>query len=228
MLSGYGTEIFYGALETLRLSLLSLVVAFLVGLLGATAKLSGNRLSFFLSTCYTTLIRGVPDLVLMLLTFYSIQIALNVVTDRVGATQVDISPFWAGSATIGLVYGAYFVETFRGAYLSISRGQIEAAMAYGMTYWTAFKRIIFPQLMLHALPGISNNWQVIVKATALVSIIGLSDLVKAAQNAGRSTFNSFFFMLVAACVYLVLAAISTVALDRLERHYSRHARGISR
>jgi histidine transport system permease protein len=179
-----------------------------------------------IATGYTTLIRSVPDLVLMLLLFYSIQMAVNDVTDALDLPQFDIDPFVAGVLTLGFIYGAYFTETFRGAFLAVPRGQLEAGSAYGMSGARVFTRILFPQMMRFALPGIGNNWQVLVKATALVSIIGLADVVKAAQDAGKSTFNMFFFILVAALIYLAITTVSNVVLIWLNRRYSigvRHA-----
>jgi len=220
MLAGYGPLILQGTWQTIQLSLLSLVVAFVLGLLGAGAKLSKNRALRGIATVYTTLIRGVPDLVLMLLLFFSLQIWLNQVTDLLNLDQIDISPFIAGVITLGFIYGAYFTETFRGAFLSVPRGQYEAAAAYGMTGWQTFSRILFPQMMRFALPGIGNNWQVLVKSTALVSIIGLADVVKATQDAGKATFNMFFFVMVAGVVYLAITTISNLVLVWLERRYS--------
>jgi histidine transport system permease protein len=132
----------------------------------------------------------------------------------------------AGVLTLGFIYGAYFTETFRGAFLAVPRGQLEAGSAYGMSGARVFTRILFPQMMRFALPGIGNNWQVLVKATALVSIIGLADVVKAAQDAGKSTFNMFFFILVAALIYLAITTASNLVLIWLEKRYSigvRHA-----
>jgi histidine transport system permease protein len=226
LFQGYGPIIFAGTVQTVKLAILSLAFAFVLGLLGAAAKLSKNRITQGAGTVYTTLIRGVPDLVLMLLLFYSIQIWLNNLTDMLGWDQIDIDPFVAGVAVLGFIYGAYFTETFRGAFLAVPRGQLEAGAAYGMTGWQVFTRIMFPQMMRFALPGIGNNWQVLVKATALVSIIGLADVVKAAQDAGKSTFNMFFFILVAALIYLAITTVSNVALIWLNRRYSigvRHA-----
>ncbi len=219
-LYGFGPLLFAGAIRTIELSLLSLGVAVLLGLAGAVAKLSRRRAMTAAATAYTTLIRSVPDLVLMLLLFYSIQIAVNDATDALGMAQVDIDPFAAGVLTLGFIYGAYFTETFRGAFLAVPRGQLEAGMAYGMSGARVFARILFPQMMRFALPGIGNNWQVLVKATALVSIIGLADVVKAAQDAGKSTFNMFFFILVAALIYLAITTVSNVVLVWLERRYS--------
>jgi histidine transport system permease protein len=219
-LQGYGPLILAGTWQTIKLALLSLALAFLLGLVGAAAKLSRNRFSHGAGTVYTTLVRGVPDLVLMLLLFYSIQIWLNNFTDAIGVDQIDIDPFVAGVIVLGFIYGAYFTETFRGAFLSVPRGQLEAGAAYGMTAWQTFSRIMFPQMMRFALPGIGNNWQVMVKATALVSIIGLADVVKATQDAGKGTLRFFFFTLIAGAVYLAITTVSNVVLLRLEKRYS--------
>jgi histidine transport system permease protein len=220
-LYGFGPVLLAGTIQTIELSVLSLAAAVLLGLAGAAAKLSFNRPLRAMATGYTTLIRSVPDLVLMLLLFYSIQIAVNNLTDALDLPQFDIDPF-----VVGFIYGAYFTETFRGVFLAVPRGQLEAGSAYGMSGARVFTRILFPQMMRFALPGIGNNWQVLVKATALVSIIGLADVVKAAQDAGKSTFNMFFFILIAALIYLAITTVSNLVLIWLGRRYSigvRHA-----
>ncbi len=204
MLDGYSKLIFEGALVTLELALCSVLLSVIIGLIGAGGKLSSNRLLSGLFECYTTLIRGVPDLVLMLLIFYGLQIALNSITESLGFEQINIDPLSAGIITLGFIYGAYFTETFRGAYMAVPTGQIEAARAFGFSSSQIFRRIMFPAMMRYALPGIGNNWQVILKATALVSILGLNDVVKATQLAGKGTYQPFFFALVAGVVYLIL------------------------
>jgi histidine transport system permease protein len=225
-LAGYGPQIFAGTITTVELSILSLIVSFLIGLLGASAKLSKNRFVSGIATVYTTIIRGVPDLVLMLLIFYSLQIWLNDATDYLDGIQsrfdfeVSLDPFTSGVITLGFIYGAYFTETFRGAFLAVPRGQLEAARAFGMKPFLVFRRILFPQMMRYALPGLANNWQVILKATALVSLIGLTDVIKAAQNAGEGTFRTFYFMSVAGLVYLFLTTVSNGVLVLLERKYA--------
>ncbi|NLP61807.1 ABC transporter permease [Paraburkholderia sacchari] len=223
-LQGYGPLILAGTWQTVKLSVLSLALSFLLGLIGAAAKLSKNRVTYGAGTAYTTLVRGVPDLVLMLLLFYSIQIWLNMLTDYLGWDQIDIDPFLAGVIVLGFIYGAYFTETFRGAFLAVPRGQLEAGHAYGMTNWQVFKRIMFPQMMRFALPGIGNNWQVLVKSTALVSIIGLADVVKASQDAGKGTLRFFFFTLLAGAIYLVITTVSNFVLMYLDKRYSTGVR----
>ncbi|CNH24884.1 histidine transport system permease HisQ [Yersinia thracica] len=220
MLDGYSKLIFEGALVTLELALCSVLLSVIIGLIGAGGKLSSNRLLSGLFECYTTLIRGVPDLVLMLLIFYGLQIFLNSITESLGFEQINIDPLSAGIITLGFIYGAYFTETFRGAYMAVPAGQIEAARAFGFSSSQIFRRIMFPAMMRYALPGIGNNWQVILKATALVSILGLNDVVKATQLAGKGTYQPFFFALVAGVVYLIFTTISNGVLLWLERRYS--------
>jgi histidine transport system permease protein len=225
LFEGYGRLLWNGTLETIELSLLSLLLAFLIGLLGAGAKLSPNRWLSFPATAYTTLIRGVPDLVLMLLLYYSFQDCLNRLTDALNLQQIDIDPFLAGICVLGFIYGAYFTETFRGGVLAVPKGQLEAAAAYGLTPWQVFSRILFPQMMRFALPGISNNWQVILKATALVSIIGLHEVVRAAQDAitgtsSKGAYHAFFFLAVAGLIYLALTTVSNLVFMALEQRYA--------
>ncbi|MFX2143080.1 ABC transporter permease [Acinetobacter baumannii] len=222
--SGYGPLLLSGTWMTIQLALLSLLLSVIIGLIGASSKLSNIKALRYIATAYTTLIRSVPDLVIMLLLFYSLQLGLNQITEALQMDQIDINPFVAGVITLAFIYGAYFTETFRGAFQSVPRGQIEAAVAYGMTPWQVFHRVLFPQMMRFALPGIGNNWQVLIKATALVSIIGLTDIVKITQDAGRSTMQLFFFSIIAAAIYLAITTVSNLILIWLERHYSAGVR----
>lgn len=222
--SGFGPLLLSGTWMTIQLALLSLLLSVIIGLIGASSKLSSIEILRYIATAYTTLIRSVPDLVIMLLLFYSLQLGLNQITEALQMDQIDINPFVAGVITLAFIYGAYFTETFRGAFQSVPKGQIEAAMAYGMTPWQVFYRVLFPQMMRFALPGIGNNWQVLIKATALVSIIGLTDIVKITQDAGRSTMQLFFFSIVAAAIYLAITTVSNLILMWLERRYSAGVR----
>jgi len=220
MFSGYSQLILEGTLVSLELALTSVVLALVIGMIGAAGKLSANRLVAGIFSGYTTLIRGVPDLVLMLLIFYGLQMLVNSITEYFGFSQLDIDPMAAGIITLGFIYGAYFTETFRGAFMAVDRGQLEAATAYGFSRSQIFKRIMFPAMMRFALPGIGNNWQVILKATALVSILGLSDVVRATQLAGKTTHQPLFFALTAGAIYLVFTTLSNLVLMWLERRYS--------
>lgn len=214
-----------GTAVTVQLALSSLLLAVVLGLFGASAKLSKNPVSQRLAGAYTTLVRGVPDLVLMMLLFYAGQ---QLVNDLGSATAwwdyVEINQFTAGVFSIGFVFGAYMTETFRGAILAIPRGQIEAGVACGMTSFTIFRRITWPQMVRFALPSFTNNWLVLVKATALVSVIGLHDLVWNASTAGRSIREPFTFMFAVLVIYLILTAFSDVGLRWLDRKYSTGVR----
>lgn len=220
MLYGYGTVILKGTLTTINLAVLSVTIAIGIGLGVACCKLFAPGWARMLASLYTTLIRGVPDLVLMLLIFYGIQSLLNQVTGLLQIEVVNIDPFSAGVLTLGFIYGAYFAETFRGAFMMVPKGQLESGLAFGLSPWQVFRLILFPQMMRHALPGIGNNWQITLKATALVSIIGLADLVHASQAAGKATYQFLTFSLLAAAIYLMLTTISNLLLRFLERRYS--------
>ena len=221
MLSGYFASILQGALLTVGVSLAALLVAIVLGLLGAVAKLSGRRPLVALATLYTTLVRGIPELVLMLLIFYGGTIGLNHLLAAAGSkASVDINPFLAGVLTIGFIYGAYMTETFRGAILSIPKGQMEAAWAFGMGPVRTFLRITAPQMVRYALPGFTNNWLVLIKATALVSLIGLKEMTYLAKQASAATREPFTFFLFAAALFLVYTSVSLWALRWLERRFS--------
>jgi arginine/ornithine transport system permease protein len=219
--SGYYLSILQGALLTVGVSVAALGVAILLGLLGATAKLSGRPVWVGLATVYTTVIRGVPELVLMLLIFYGGTIGLNHLMEALGQKgSVDINPFLAGVITIGFIYGAYMTETFRGAILSIPKGQMEAAWAFGMGRVQTFWRITLPQMVRYALPGFTNNWLVLIKATALVSLIGLQDMTYLAKQASAATREPFTFFVFVAILFLLFTSASLWVLRRVERRYS--------
>lgn len=220
-MSGYFSSILQGALLTVGVSLAALMVAILLGLLGAVAKLSGRPILVGLATVYTTLVRGVPELVLMLLIYYGGTIGLNSLLEAMGSkSSVDINPFLAGVLTIGFIYGAYMTETFRGAILSIPKGQMEAAWAFGMGSVRTFVRITAPQMVRYALPGFTNNWLVLIKATALVSLIGLQEMTYLAKQASAATREPFTFFLFAAALFLVYTSVSLWALRWLDRRFS--------
>lgn len=220
MLHGYLPAILDGLWSTLRVAATSLAIACVFGLMGAVAKLSGSRAARAVAGLYTTLIRGLPELVLMLLIFYGGQIALNALVERLGADYVDVNPFVAGTLTLGFIFGAYLTETFRGAILAIPKGQAEAGQAYGLTGAQVLRRITLPQMVRHAIPGFANNWLVMVKASALVSIIGLDDMVHRANLASSATNKPFSFFAAIAVIYLAVTTVSILALTLVERRFS--------
>ncbi|WP_020594561.1 ABC transporter permease [Kiloniella laminariae] len=252
-LEGYGYGIIVeGAGVTLFVALSSLFIAVLLGMAAALAKLSNSPMAQIIAGTYTTVIRGVPDLVLMLLIFFGGQIFINNLPDNIlelllyigeKTSQgdalktamapyldwgyIDVNPLIAGVLTIGFIFGAYMGETFRGAIMAVDRGMLEAGTAYGMTRIQITRRILIPQMMRHALPGFGNNWLVLMKATALVSIIGLSDMVRRAGLAAGATREPFKYYLVVALVFLFFTTLSIWFLKWAERRYSVGVRRIS-
>ncbi|GHX68232.1 ABC transporter permease [Vibrio cholerae] len=243
-LQGYEASILKGALLTIEVAVLSLLLAMLLGMLGALAKMAPYRWARAIATLYTTIIRGIPDLVLMMLIFFGGQILLNnglswfneLINQWLTARDpnhewvaylpdyVDISPFVAGVLTIGFIFGAYMAETFRGAILAVDKGELEAAKAYGMSAAMSFRRILLPQMIRHAIPGFGNNWLVLLKTTALVSIIGLEDMVRISSLAAGSTKMPFTFYMAVAIIFLFFTSVSTGLLKLLERKFSIHTR----
>jgi len=220
MLHGYLPAILGGLGVTLRVAAMSLAIACLFGLAGAVAKQSDSRIARAVADVYTTLIRGLPELVLMLAIFYGGQTAVNRLADSMGWGYIDIDPFIAGTLTMGFISGAYLTETFRGAILAVPRGQTEAGLAFGMSPTRVLWRITLPQMVRHAIPGFANNWLVMVKATALVSIIGLDDMVHRAGLAAASTREPFTFYGAIAVIYLIITSVSILALHALDRRFS--------
>lgn len=243
-LQGYEHTILQGALVTIEVALLSLVVAVLLGILGALAKLSPYRWARVIATAYTTIIRGIPDLVLMMLIFFGGQILLNnslySLNEQINSWMtsynaghewtaylpdyIDVSPFTAGVLTIGFIFGAYMAETFRGAIMAVDKGELEAAKAYGMSSVMTFRRILLPQMVRHAIPGFGNNWLVLLKTTALVSIIGLDDMVRVGALAAGSTKMPFTFYMTVSVIFLFFTSVSIGLLRLLERKYTLHTR----
>ena len=229
-MQSYFWVILQGAVLTVGVSLMALLVAILFGLAGAAAKLSGRPVLVGLATFYTTIIRGIPDLVLMLLVFYGGTIGINTLLEKMGSeATVDIEPFMAGVLTIGFIYGAYMTETFRGAILAIPPGQMEAGRAYGMGTLQIFMRITLPQMVRLALPGFTNNWLVLMKATALVSLLGLQDMTYLAKQAGAAARGDIanaplLFFAFTAFIYLMFTTVSMLLLRMLEKKYSMGVR----
>ncbi|AIZ33526.1 ABC transporter permease [Pseudomonas sp. K1(2024)] len=221
MLKGYGAVILEGAWLTLQLALSSMALAIVLGLIGVALRLSPVRWLAWLGDLYSTVIRGIPDLVLILLIFYGGQDIINRVAPLVGYDDyIDVNPLVAGIFTLGFIFGAYLSETFRGAFLGIPRGQAEAGAAYGMSSRQVFFRIMVPQMIRLAIPGFTNNWLVLTKATALVSVVGLQDMMFKAKQAADATREPFTFFLAVAALYLVLTSVSLLALKYLEKRYS--------
>ncbi len=216
-----------GALVTIALALVSLALATVMGGIAAAGRIGGGPVGRTLVLAYTSIVRGVPDLVMILLVYFGGQRLFNVLLGLFGAGPVTLSPFWAGVIAIGFIYGAYLAETFRGAYMTIPKGQLEAGQALGMRGLPLIGRVMIPQLIRFALPGYGNVWQVLVKSTAVVSVIGLNDLVGLANDAGKTAREPFLFLSAVMLVYLLITFVSTNALGMMERRFAlkgHHAR----
>ncbi|SUO95964.1 ABC transporter permease [Suttonella ornithocola] len=234
----YQDRLIEGVKVTLELSLLGLILAFIIGLLVCGAKLSHKRWLNIFATVYTTILRGIPDLVQLFLFFYGLQKLLLIIRktewgQALGLGSLSLNNFTIATITIGVMFGAYMAETFRGAYLAIPKGQIEAAQAYGLSRFQMLRRITLPQMLRYALPGISNNWLVLMKTTALVSLVQVDDLTKVVKEAATSNpvIKSDFALrlgmyMIGAMGYLMLTTISLMVVFALRKRYSRGFEGV--
>lgn len=219
-LQGYLPSILQGAVLTLQLAGSALLVSIVLGLIGALFKSAHSKLLVWLAELYSTVVRGVPDLVWMFLLFFGVQMMINDFCGRMGWESPNIDPFVAGVLTLGFIFGAYMTETFRGAMMAVPKGQMEAGMAYGMTPQRVFFRITVPQMVRFALPSFSNNWLVLVKSTALVSVIGLNDVMYRADAAKSTTQEPFTVYLIVGLLFLAITGVSNLLLGKLEKRYS--------
>lgn len=221
-LKGYGWLLWDGVQLTVMVSVISMAGAIVVGLLAALAKLSPSRTRSFMVDAYTTIVRGVPELVLLLLVYYGVPTLIQDVAAALGYELVmTINPFVAGIATITFIYGAFACEVFRGAYLNVPAGQHEAAAALGLHRLAALCLVVLPQVFRYALPGLGNVWMVLIKATALISIVQLPELMRNADVAARATRMPFTFFFAACLVYLAITLVSMWAQARAEGWASR-------
>lgn len=216
-LQGFGHLLWQGAWVTVQLALTSLAFGLVFGLLGASAKLSSVKLLRVIATTYTTIIRGVPELLLVLSIYFGGSMILMAIAEQFGYTEyIEVGAFAAGVAALSIAFGAYATEVFRGALQAVPQGQWESALALGMTPLKTFTRIILPQVWRLALPGLGNLFQVLLKDTALVSVVGLNDLMRQAYVATGSTKEPFTFYMAAALIYLGLTAIATLSTTWME------------
>jgi octopine/nopaline transport system permease protein len=207
---GWGVEIIEATLMTVAVSLCAFLFGLAFGTLGAWAKLSGALVARALGDVYTTVLRGIPDLLVIYLLYFGGSTALTAIGRALGAEGfIGVNAFLTGALAVGIVSGAYQTEVFRGAYLAIARGELEAARAVGMRPLLLFRRIVVPQVLRFALPGMGNVWQLILKESALISVTGLVELLRQSQVAAGSTKQPFPFYITAMAMYLVLTSASS-------------------
>jgi octopine/nopaline transport system permease protein len=220
--NGWGAILLAGAAVSLAAASCGLMLAALIGALGARAKLMGSRSARTIAEAYTTALRGVPELLIIYLLYFGSSSVLTSVAEFVDHQGFLALPgFVAGVLAIGIVAGAQMTEVFRGAFLAVKPGEIEAAKACGMNTFLRFRRIVFPLTMRHALPGIGNVWLGLLKGSSLLSATGIAELMRQAQVGAGSTRLPFDFYLAAAVIYIVLAVSSGLLLQAAERFYSR-------
>lgn len=192
-----------------------------IGALGACGKLYGGRILRDLLECYTTIVRAIPELVFILLLYYAGTDALNRLLDAAGYGPVDINGLATGIAVLGINQGAYATEVIRGAIKSVPHGQVEAARAFGMGPVKTFRRVTFPAMLPHALPGLANLWLVATKDTALLAVVGFLELTLATRQAASTTKYYFTFYFAAVVLYLAVSIVSNIVIKLLEIRYRR-------
>ncbi len=220
-LYGFGDQLLQGVVVTLEVAALSLVFGIALGILGAAAKLSPVAALRVPVTLLANLVRGIPEFLILLICYFSLPQVLSAFTGQ----DVGVSPLVGGVFALSLVFGAYASETFRGGFLAVPEGQLEAARAFGMARRRIFFRIHFPQAWRYALPGISNLWQTLLKDTSLVSVLGLEEIMRKANIAAQVTKKPFNFYLAAALIYFVFILVSGPVFNWLERRANRGLAG---
>ena len=218
---GWGAVLLAGFINSMYIAFGGYALGMVIGLLGASGKLYGGIVTRDLLEVYTTVVRAVPELVLILLLYYAGTEALNAALIRIGIGQVDISGLVAGIVVIGIVLGAYLTEVLRGAIKAVPGGEIEAGRAYGMSPFQIFSRIIFPAMLPHALPGLGNYWLTTTKDTALLAVVGFTELTLATRQAAGGTKHYMTFYLAAGVIYLAVSILSGLIIKVIEARYGR-------
>ncbi len=218
---GWGGVLLTGAASTVAISAGAFLIGLLLGTGGALGKLSGIRPLRLMLELYTTAVRAVPELILIVGLYYAGMDGLNRLLIALNLPAFELNGFAVAVAVLGFVQGAYMTEVLRGAILAIPVGQIEAAKAFGMGTRLRFRRIILPALLPNALPGLANLWMSVTKDSALVAVVGYQELALATRLAGASTKHYFIFFLASALIYLALTLVSNALFNLLERRVRR-------
>jgi len=203
-INGFILQILLGTVVTIKLACCAALFGMGVGLIGALLESIPIRWLRYTAASIIFIIRGLPELLILFFIYFG----LATLFSKLFHHYVDISAFAAGVAALGLIFGAYAAQVFRGAFLAIDRGQVEAANAMGFTGWQRFTRVQMPQAWRHALPGLGNLWLVLLKDTAIVTLVGLTDMMNQAKMAASTTHQPFTFYLIAAIIYLVITSVS--------------------
>ena len=220
--NGWGALLLVATLMTLAVTATALLIGAVLGTLVATAKLSGNVLLVGLGNVYTTVFRGVPELLIIYLIYFGGSSAVTAVGQWLGYEGfLGLPSFAAGALAVGIISGSYQAEVYRGAYLAIAKGELEAASAIGMNRMLRLRRVVMPQVLRYAIPGLGNVWQLTLKDSALISVTGLAELMRTSQVAAGSTRQYFLFYIVGGVLYLLLTSFSDRVCKRAERRANR-------
>ncbi|MCB1420310.1 MAG: ABC transporter permease [Notoacmeibacter sp.] len=223
---GWGDEIASGIFVTVALALATLPFGLALGFFIALGKQSEEPSIRLAANIYTTIFRGLPELLTLFLVYFGAQIGISALVRALGiADGVEINSFVAGMFALGVVFSSYASEVFLSAFRAIPRGQYEGGFAIGLTWGQTMRLVVLPQLFRIALPGLANLWLILIKDTALVSVIGLSDILRQTGIAARVTKEAFLFYGTACLIYLGLAILSSFAISAIEK---RSARGMTR
>ena len=220
--TGWGDELFFATLMTIAVSITAMIIGFCFALIFTPLKLSKNKLLNFIGNSYTTIIRGVPELLVIYLLFFGGSGAVMYVASIFGYNKyIEINAFLTGSFAIGIISGAYSTEVFRGAIQSIDKGQFEASKVLGLKKPVHFFKVIMPQMLRLAVPNLSNVWQITLKDTSLISVTGFVEIMRQSYIAAGSTRDPLFFYSFAAVLYLLLTFLSMKLINKLEIKYRR-------
>jgi polar amino acid transport system permease protein len=218
---GYGDELALGALRSVQIAIFAYAFGLSLGLCGAMGKLSGGRWLRNILDGYTTLVRAVPELVLILLLYYAGTDGLNKILMSIGFQPIEINGLVAAVFVLGFVQGAYSTEVLRGAIQAVPVGQVEAAKAYGMSPFLRFRRVVLPAMLPYAIPGLANLWLDITKNSALIAVVGFTELALATRQAAGVSKQYLLFYAVTALIYLSITLVSNQIIGWLERRLRR-------
>lgn len=219
--TGWGDEIAWGVVVTASLALATLPIGLVFGFLLALAKQSDDKLLKLSADIYTTIFRGLPELLTLFIVYFGVNNALQSFSRATGLPDIALSSFVSGMVALGFVFSAFASEVFLSAFRAIPRGQYEGSSALGLSQYRTMTLVVLPQLIRIALPGLGNLWMNLLKDTALVSVIGLTDILRQSQIAARVTREPFLFFGTAIVIYLVLTLISSIAIGRIDRWTKR-------
>jgi octopine/nopaline transport system permease protein len=224
---GWGSALILAAVRTILVAAGGFALGSVIGILIASAKLSTLRIQRGIADVYMTVLRGVPDLLVIYLLYFQGSKALTSIGSALGEHGfISVPPFTAGIAALGVISGAFQAQLFQGAYRRLNKGELEAGRSFGMSRWTLLRRIIIPQALRYALPGLGNIWQVALKESSLISVVGLIEILRQSQIAAGATYRPFDFYITALFLYLVITTVSNHIFRLLEHRSMRGLRKV--